>query len=159
MFSSRNSSLSSHTGWTFWLWMTWASISRCSQLALNFIKNIQLRCVWKNATVLYITAPIQVLCIAASDWRAFPTRFEALWQRPDRLKTLRQRPYSLKTLWQRNFQNLYFSFLQRHYDQPLCLFCEEFRTNRLLCEKEMVLSTKVDVYIEHSNFWRTKHNL
>ena len=27
---------------------------------------------------------------------------------------------------------------QRHHDRPLCLFCEEFRTNRLLCEKEMV---------------------
>ena len=27
-------------------------------------------------------------------------------------------------------------------DRPLCLFCEEFRTNRLLCEKEMVLTTK-----------------
>ena len=24
------------------------------------------------------------------------------------------------------------------HDRPLCLFCEEFRTNRLLCEKEMV---------------------
>jgi len=31
---------------------------------------------------------------------------------------------------------------QRQHDRPLCLFCEEFRTNRLLCEKEMVLSTK-----------------
>lgn len=32
---------------------------------------------------------------------------------------------------------------QRQHDRPFCLFCEEFRTNRLLCEKEMVLSTKV----------------
>jgi len=28
-------------------------------------------------------------------------------------------------------------------DRPLCLFCEEYRTHRLLCEKEMVLTTKV----------------
>ena len=27
-------------------------------------------------------------------------------------------------------------------DRPLCLFCEEFRTNRLLCEKEMVNTTR-----------------
>lgn len=31
---------------------------------------------------------------------------------------------------------------QSLHDRPLCLFCEEFRTNRLLCEREMVLSTK-----------------
>jgi len=32
---------------------------------------------------------------------------------------------------------------QQQHDRPLCLFCEEYRTNRLLCEKEMVMSTKV----------------
>ena len=32
---------------------------------------------------------------------------------------------------------------QQLADRPLCLFCEEFRTQRLLCEKEMVLTTKV----------------
>ena len=32
---------------------------------------------------------------------------------------------------------------QQLADRPLCLFCEEYRTNRLLCEKEMVLTTKV----------------
>lgn len=32
---------------------------------------------------------------------------------------------------------------QQLHDRPICLFCEEFRTNRLLCEKEMVHSTKV----------------
>lgn len=32
---------------------------------------------------------------------------------------------------------------QQLADRPLCLFCEEFRTQRLLCEKEMVNSTRV----------------
>ena len=32
---------------------------------------------------------------------------------------------------------------QQHLDKPLCLFCEEFRTNRLMCEKEMVNTTKI----------------
>ena len=30
----------------------------------------------------------------------------------------------------------------RSEDQPLCLFCEEDRLNRLLCEKDMVLRTR-----------------
>ena len=39
---------------------------------------------------------------------------------------------------------------QRQHDRPLCLFCEEFRTNRLLCEKEMVLSSKVTRHQIHN---------
>ena len=32
---------------------------------------------------------------------------------------------------------------QQQQDRPLCLFCEEGRVSRLLCEKDMVLRTKV----------------
>ena len=32
---------------------------------------------------------------------------------------------------------------QQQHDRPLCLFCEEYRKNRLQCEMEMVMSTKV----------------
>ena len=35
--------------------------------------------------------------------------------------------------------------VKEYHDQPLCLFCEEDRVNRLLCEKDMVLRTKVSL--------------
>merc|ERR1711971_240004 len=38
------------------------------------------------------------------------------------------------------------------HDRPLCLFCEEFRTNRLLCEKEMVMSTKASLAASLSDY-------
>lgn len=40
-------------------------------------------------------------------------------------------------------QQLHHMRYQQHANQPLCLFCEDDRVNGLLCEKEMVSSTKV----------------
>lgn len=118
-----------------WTWVVNANLGLKKHMSMIAVPKL-LRCYDCDSFIDRRRTQAHCDCHAMADSASVtPSRFSELYCKNRSVASHTGLEYCSQQLEQLSHQQL--------HDRPLCLFCEEFRTNRLMCEKEMVNTTRV----------------